>query len=518
VRQRHKAKKLFILLVTLTCLGGWAVCTDARGNTQNTKHIILFVGDGMHLEHEIATSRYLYGRDHRLSFHRLDYKTSMATWDVTTYNKHAGILGLRAFDPTNFHPLVGYDPARGGKKPHPFQNSGINHSYSLAKISGAIPAADSASAATAWATGFKTDNGNLAWLPGDPPGGALTTIAELLRDKKGYAIGVVSTVPFSDATPAAFVSHNPNRGKYHEISNEIIRTAQPEVVIGGGYPGTAGFRYIREADYMYLKGDASSPYTFVERETAVDGALSLLAAAQTAVKQGGKLFGLYGGREGSFESTVAHDYPGTPLVTRATIEDPTLRDATLAALTVLGQDPDGFFVMIEQGDIDWANHANDFQRMIGTIWDLHEAVQSAIDYVNRPADGIDWSNTLLIVTADHSNSYMRLNDARKLAAGDLPTQISGGPCSYDPLKTCYNYPDGDVTYSLGDHTNELVMLYAHGASGMPGFLKCEGSWYPGSRVIDNTQLHHIMTSAAGIRMHPALTPAGKKPLPCREPH
>jgi alkaline phosphatase len=506
-------RQLFILLAAFVWLGGWSLGAEARGNTGKARHIILFVGDGMQLEHEIATSRYLYGKAHQLSFHRLDYKTSMATWDVTTYNKYAGILGVPAFEPTRFHHLVGYDPKRGGKKPYPLQKSGISDSYFLARISGTIPASDSAATATAWATGFKTDAGNLAWLSGDPPGGALTTIAELLREQKGYAIGVVSTVPFSDATPAAFVSHNPKRSNYHQIGSEIIRTFQPEVVIGGGFPGTAGFKYISEADYRYLKGDAASPYVFVERETAVDGTMSLLTAAQAAMKQGRKLFGLYGGREGNFESPVSHDFPGTPLVTRATIVDPTLRDATLAALTILSHDPDGFFVMIEQGDIDWANHANDYQRMIGAVWDLHEAVQCAIDYINRPGDDIDWTNTLVIVTADHGTSYMRLNDSRPLAAGDLPTQVAGYPCSYAGEKQCIHYPDGEVTYASADHTNELVMVYAHGASGRPALAPYEGSWYPGSRIIDNTQLHQVMTSAAGIRTHPTLTPAGKKPCP-----
>jgi DNA-binding beta-propeller fold protein YncE len=95
-------------------------------------------------------------------------------------------------------------------------------------------ATDSASAATAIATGFKTDDGNLAWLPGDPPGGALETIAESLRDDLGYSIGVVSTVPFSHATPAGFVSHNVKRSNTWNIAHEILFDVQPEVVIGGG--------------------------------------------------------------------------------------------------------------------------------------------------------------------------------------------------------------------------------------------------------------------------------------------
>jgi alkaline phosphatase len=102
---------------------------------------------------------------------------------------------------------------------------------------------------------------------------------------------------------------------------------------------------------------------------------------------------------------------------------------TLAALKVLSQDEDGLFLMAEQGDIDWANHANDFHRMVGTTYDLHMAVQAVIDFVNQPGDKMNWSNTLFIVTSDHSNSYMR-NQA-VLGAGDLPAQQGLGSCGYD---------------------------------------------------------------------------------------
>ena len=65
----------------------------------------------------------------------------------------------------------------------------------------------------------------------------MKTIAELLREKKGYAIGVVSTVPFTHATPAAHVSHNKSRDNYTAIGTEILTAVKPEVVIGGGHPG-----------------------------------------------------------------------------------------------------------------------------------------------------------------------------------------------------------------------------------------------------------------------------------------
>jgi alkaline phosphatase len=519
MQKKGTTKVVSIFFLATLCLGAWVLDAHASGKQGRAKHIILFIGDGMQLEHEIAASRYLFGRDTELSFHKLMYKGYVATWDVTTYNRYALASGSPPYSPTGFSPAVGYDVLKGGLKPYPAQARGINDAYFLTKLPSSptdsaleYPATDSASAATAWATGIKTDDGNISWKPGDPPDGALQTIAELLREQKGFSIGVVSTVPFTHATPAAHVSHNVSRNNYTEIAKEIIRTIQPEVVIGGGYPGeggTGGFNYLAQEEYDFLKNPTpSNPYVFVERQPGIDGSVSLLHAAHTAVEQNKKLFGLFGGPGGNFESPVAHDFPGTPLVTCATVENPLLKDATLAALKVLGQDPEGFFIMVEQGNMDGANHANDFQWMVGTIWDLHTAVQAAIDFVNQPEDGIDWSNTLLIITSDHSNSYMRLH--AELMAGDLPTQE--GTCGYGgPPCT---YPNGEVSYRTTDHTNELTMLYAQGAFRISDFKKNEGRWYPCSRIIDNTQLYHIMAEAAGAPRASFLSPVVARPRTC----
>ena len=486
------AKAISFLFLALLLLS-LSVSAHARAHAHHrgpiAKHIILLIGDGMNIEHEIATSRYLYGKDFELSFHKLPYQANVTTWDVNTYKYWSG----GTYDPGAIVPTHGYDPAQGGKRPYP-----LGPELAGAQAYHTAAATDSASAATAWATGYKTDAGNLAWLPGDPADGALKTIAELLRDRKGYAIGVVSTVPFTHATPAAHVSHNVYRNNYHQIAEEIFNVVKPEVVIGGGYPGPEGsrtFTYISETVYDAISGDAHGEYVFVEREAGIDGGVSVLAAAQQAVVEGKKLFGLYGGPAGNFESLEPNDLPGTPLVTQATRENPTFTEATIAALKVLSQDPEGFFLMAEQGDIDWAYHANDFQRMVGTIKDLHDGVQAVIDFVNQPGDAIDWNNTLLMVTADHSNSYTR--NQVEMGAGDLPEQIAGGSC---PPGTTYcgafAYPDGEVTYGSGDHTNELVRLYAFGV-GIMKFNKYEGKWYPGTRILDNTQLFHMMMEAAG---------------------
>ncbi|MEW6218683.1 MAG: alkaline phosphatase [Thermodesulfobacteriota bacterium] len=477
--------------------GGQDEASGGRGpRSREAKNIILFIGDGMQLEHEIAASRYLHGRDFGLAWHDLGYRAAVTTWDVTTYNARAATLGAAPYSPESFEPTIGYDPALGGKRPFPADTTGSD-AYFLTTMK----ATDSASAATAWATGHKTDDGNIAWLPGDPEGGALRTIAELVREDKHRSIGVVSTVPFTHATPAAHVSHNVSRNNYLAIADEIIRDVQPEVVIGGGFPASGNFRYLSESLYQEVKEGIVDEYVFVERAAGVDGGLILADGAGQALASGKKLFGLFGGADGNLISPVPADSPRFPAIARGAVEDPLLVDSTRAALKVLSADRDGFFLMVEQGDIDWANHANDFARMIGCVWDLDLAVRSAIDFVNQPGDRVDWSNTLLIVTSDHGNSYMRLvlddSATPRLGLGDLPRQVAnsvpvGG---YTPG---FVYPEGEITYGSGSHTNELVTFYARG-QGVNQFARRQGAWYPRTQLLDNTQLFEAMAAASGLR-------------------
>ncbi len=495
-----------------------ATAAPNRPRAPEAEHIILVIGDGMQYEHEIATGRYLTGNDTKLAFHRLPYQGVVATWDVTTYDNYAGWLGHAGFDPTAVQPWVGYNPAYGGAAPYPMQTEGIVDDYFLyIPEDGYKPfATDSASAATTYATGYKTDDGNIAWLPGDFDDGALQTIAETLRDEKGYAIGVVSTVPFTHATSAAFTSHNVYRSNYSEIAWEMLTEVEPDVVIGAGHPGCweegCESGYIPAELYWGMKTDTGDDYVFVERMDGVDGGVAVREAAQVAAAEDMKLFGLFGGPGGNFESPIPLDQPGSPELVRAAIEDPLLADAAVAALDVVAGDEDGFFLMIEQGDIDWANHGNDYARMIGTTWDLNQAVRAIVRYVNRGGDDMNWSNTLLVVTSDHANSYMRLTDDPALGKGDLPLQV---PPEGEEVCGAYRtpfceYPDGEVTYEVGEHTNELVMLYARGAAAKL-LRSFEGDWYPCTDIIDNTQVYRVMMRAVRL---PAASPYTVIPGTC----
>jgi alkaline phosphatase len=95
---------------------------------------------------------------------------------------------------------------------------------------------------------------------------------------------------------------------------------------------------------------------------------------------------------------------------------------------------------------------------------------------------------------------MRLH--AELMAGDLPTQQGS------------TYPDGEVSYGSAEHTNELVILYAQGAFQVSDFKKNEGRWYPCSRIIDNTQLYHIIAEAACAPQASFLSPVIQRPRTC----
>jgi len=471
---------LLLLLLPGSSLAKQVVSTTpfTRLKAQSTKNLILMIGDGMQLEHEVAYSRYATGKDFCLVWDQFPYQGPVTTWDVTTYNLYVSQSEQKAFDPKAYDPFVGYNPDLGGEERFPIDSTGTEDYFFPKTPPQTNFATDSASAATAMATGVKTDEGNIAWLPGDPAGGALQTIAELFREKKHFAIGLVSTVPFNHATPAAFVSHNISRGNYHQIANEIITATKPDVVIGAGYGHST---YMNEANAQLL--NTSDDYVVVKRVAGIDGGEALQSAAQRAIDAKKKLFGLFGGPDGHFESPLPVHRPGYPEVDPETNENPDLAEATTAALEVLAQNPNGLFLLVEQGDIDWANHGRDYSRMLGCVHDLHEAVISVIAFVNRPGDRINWDNTLLLVTSDHANGYMR--NLRPLGKGEL----AGGA---EIAKTYENVTtETKISYRSSNHTNELVSLYALGA-GSWLFQQYAGAMHPGTQIVDNTDIYNIM--------------------------
>lgn len=386
---------------------------------------------------------------------------------------------------------------------------------------------DSAGTATALYTGTKTYVGAIGV---DIFENSVETLAEQALGQ-GKATGVVSSVPFNHATPAAAIAHVNNRNKTTELSfdsragndngdptddvdefgheihdsdnifHQIVNETQPTVVLGGGHPdGRGDERYLTYAELENLRNGVYD-YTFLER---APGAAEILADTASGLDpdDGDRLFGVYGarGQGGNLPwrsanddySRVGIDYsvsdstfetrelaPGETdeqFIARETDENPTLTELTTAALDVLEEDDQGFWLMIEGGDIDWAAHANDMDAMLGTLKDFDESVAATQEWI---ADNGGWEENLLIVTADHDH-YLTLNDDfPELLAAELLLGDGGlGLTAEQDAFAAGHFWGSDETVKQGwqTHTTKPVPVYFQGA-GSENLLALQGEAY-----------------------------------------
>ena len=68
--------------------------------------------------------------------------------------------------------------------------------------------------------------------------------------------------------------------------------------------------------------------------------------------------------------------------------------------------PNGFFMMVEGGKIDWACHANDAASSIRDTLALDEAVARAVSFYEKHP-----TETLIVVTGDHETGGMTIGFA-----------------------------------------------------------------------------------------------------------
>ncbi|MBD2438056.1 alkaline phosphatase [Nostoc sp. FACHB-110] len=200
-------------------------------------------------------------------------------------------------------------------------------------------------------------------------------------------------------------------------------------------------------------------------------------------------------------------------IAREVNENPTLADLTKAALTVLGKDQDGFWLMVEGGDIDWSAHDDNMDNLIGTVNDFDKAVQEVITWIDGHGG---WSKNLLLVTADHDH-YLTLNNdfVSKLQRNSSPKNARG--LKYNAKEITYNKhnpkdaghfwgSDPRYKYLWGSHSRRLVPVYYQGASSQTltrllgqsvQYTDSKGTHtIPGVRgVVDQTHIFRTMKAA-----------------------
>ncbi len=260
---------------------------------------------------------------------------------------------------------------------------------------------DSAAAATALATGNKTDNGKIGILP---DGTVVKTILELAQER-GMAVGLVTNVQLADATPAAFAAHVAHRSQMTEIARQML-THGIDVLLGGG-----------EDEFLptYETGCYPEPG---ERDDGHNLIAEAIAAGYTYICDAVALTTLDTDRTTHLLGLFSDETMPRPTT-------PSLAEMTRVALDILSQDPDGFFLMVEGGQIDRACHGNDAAYAITDTLELDQAVAAAQAFAALYPD------TLLIVTADHETGGMSVHlDSNNAPNQDGPFQMPDGTPFY----------------------------------------------------------------------------------------
>lgn len=341
---------------------------------------------------------------------------------------------------------------------------------------------DSASAATAMSSGVKTYNAAIAV---DTHQKSVKTVLEQAK-QIGKSTGLVATSEITHATPAAFGAHDISRKNMDAIANDyfdemINGKHKVDVLLGGGKTN-----FVRK-DRDLTKEFQKAGYSYVTDRT------SLLANKNKQV------LGLFA--DGGLDKYIDR--------TNAT---PSLAEMTNSAIDRLKTNKNGFFLMVEGSQIDWAGHDNDIVGAMSEMEDFAKSFKAAIDFAKK--DG----HTLVVATADHSTGGLTLGKdgeynffvdpikAAKRTPDFMAAQIAKGASVEETLKKhlkleltteeIQSVKDAaqskDVTeidnaieaiinnrsftgWTTGGHTGEDVPVYAYG----PGSDRFSG-------LIDNT--------------------------------
>jgi alkaline phosphatase len=242
---------------------------------------------------------------------------------------------------------------------------------------------DSAAAATALASGCKANLGALGMCAD----GSVPKTAMEIAKENGMRVGLVTNAAVYDASPAAFVNHVPNRRNYAAILNRYLELA-PDVLFGGGkeqflpksQPGS------RRSDEMDLIA------AFTKK-----GYLQVSNKQELEQAQRGKVLGLFSPGDMSFE------------IDRNKRSEPSVYEMTQAVIRLLHDgNPHGFFVFIENENVDTASHQTDIASMIRDYREFDRAVGLAYEFYKKyPRE------TLILVTSDHETGGLGFTRALK---------------------------------------------------------------------------------------------------------
>jgi len=304
---------------------------------------------------------------------------------------------------------------------------GFHKSYSSSDL-----ITDSAAGATAFACGVKTFNSAIGLKKDSSK--CYTILEE--AEQRGLATGLIATSTLVHATPASFAAHQPNRIYYEEIAADFLNL-EIDLMIGGGQQ----YFENRETDKRNLVRELKEKGYHVEsyqNREITDFAIS----AKT-----------------NLVYFSADKHPGTVSTGRNYLP----YAAKLGVKYLEKRNENGFFLMIEGSQIDWACHAGDGKLTIKETLDFDRAISEVLQFAQQRG------NTLVIVTADHETGGMAIQE------GSTTKKIV-------------------AEFTTNGHTAALIPVFAFG----PGSELFRG-------IYENYEIYNKMKEALGWKEMPELT-------------
>ncbi|MBN1786807.1 MAG: alkaline phosphatase [Sedimentisphaerales bacterium] len=432
---KHNILRTFLFVILF-------ITSFAFASQDCPKNIIIMIIDGAGFNHIAAADYYICGKKGEKAFEKFPVKLAMTTY------------------------LAG-----GSYQP---QKAAADFNYVSTGYT------DSAAAATAMSTGKKTFKGAIGI---DIEG---TKLEHLIQkcEKLGMATGVVTTVQISHGTPAGFVAHNKSRDNFEQIAQEMINDSGLEVIFGCGNP---------LFDNNAEKIDTPKEFKYVGSKKIWDSLVTGTNSKWTLIQSRQEFLNLADGktpekvlgvaqafatlqRARSTSSVLPFDVPLNQNV-------PTLAEMTKAALNILDDDPDGFFVMFEAGAVDWASHGNNSARMIEEMVDCFDAIDVIVDWIQLQKGS--WENNLFIITADHECGYLTGPDKSRFVVNNGKGKLP------------------DMEWHSKNHTNLLVPFYAKG-NGAKLFTEClKDKDQIFGAYIDNTDIAKVIFTLLEKKVVPA---------------
>jgi len=241
----------------------------------------------------------------------------------------------------------------------------------------------SAAAGTALSTGTKTSIGTIGLNATHTD--TLYSIATDFK-KAGKKVAILTSVSIDHATPAAFYAHKGSRSSYYEIAKDLV-VSNYDFFASGGFVEPNGSKNDSAAISIFQLG-AARGISFTSSLTGVD---SLMKLGVNSI-----VFSAHNPGEGS---SLQYDIDQSD-------SDISLRDITRKAIEVV-DNPNGFFIMVEGGKIDWSCHDNDAATTIREVISFSKAIEEAIAFYKKHPN-----ETLIIVTADHETGGMSLGNTK----------------------------------------------------------------------------------------------------------